>query len=98
MRKSAFLLFCLVSFLVILGVLAGPALQADQKGKAQTLCPVTGQPITKSSYLDYEGRRVYFCCDGCKATFLKDPEKYLNKMKSEGIALEAVPAGKKNPE
>ena len=44
---------------------------------AQTQCPVLGEPIDPNVYLDYQGRRVYFCCPMCKDTFLKDPAKYL---------------------
>jgi YHS domain-containing protein len=44
---------------------------------AQKLCPVTGDPIDPKVYLDHNGRRVYFCCSMCEATFKKDPAKYL---------------------
>jgi YHS domain-containing protein len=54
-----------------------------------------GGPIDKTAYVDYEGTRVYFCCTGCKSTFLKDPEGYVKKMQSEGIVLETAPTSKK---
>jgi len=47
---------------------------------AQKLCPVTDDPIDPKIYLDYNGRRIYFCCELCPPTFKKDPEKYLQKM------------------
>lgn len=56
----------------------------------QTLCPVMGNPINKDVYTDYQGQRIYFCCAGCDGTFLEDPEKYLAKMKAEGITPEKV--------
>ncbi len=43
----------------------------------QKTCPVMGLPIDKNIYVDYEGRRVYFCCQMCVDTFNKDPQKYL---------------------
>lgn len=46
----------------------------------QTACPVSGEELNKSVYTDYEGRRVYFCCEKCVGTFLKDPAQYLRKM------------------
>ena len=47
----------------------------------QTVCPVMeGNPIDKQIFLDYQGKRVYFCCASCKAQFLKDPEKYIVKL------------------
>jgi len=42
--------------------------------------------------VDYKGERVYFCCAGCPDTFKKNPEKYMKKLKAEGIELEKVPA------
>ena len=57
---------------------AAPAVTVSAGAEtAQTQCPVLGGPIDKKVYLDYEGRRVYFCCEMCKTTFLKDPAKYL---------------------
>ena len=47
----------------------------------QKKCPVMGGDIDKSVYVDYKGRRVYFCCAGCEKKFLAEPEKYLEKIK-----------------
>ena len=44
---------------------------------AQKTCPVTGDPIDPKVYIDYNERRVYFCCSACETTFKKDPAKYL---------------------
>jgi len=95
MKSKAYPAIRLAVFLVVLGILLAPAIQAGEKGEPQTLCPIMGGPIDKTAYVDYEGKRVYFCCAGCKSTFLKDPEKYVKKMESEGIVLEAAPASKK---
>lgn len=46
----------------------------------QKKCPVMGGDIDKKEYIDYKGRRVYFCCAGCKDKFMAEPEKYLNKI------------------
>jgi YHS domain-containing protein len=44
----------------------------------QTTCPVMdGNPINKNIFVEYKGKKVYFCCEKCKATFEKDPEKYI---------------------
>lgn len=50
----------------------------------QTECPVMGGKINKKIYADYQGQRVYFCCEACKPKFNEDPEKYLAKMKEMG--------------
>ena len=47
----------------------------------QKVCPVTGKPIDTTVFTDYEGRRIYFCCNMCPPKFDKDPQKYLSKMK-----------------
>jgi YHS domain-containing protein len=64
------------------------------KSTEQTQCPVMTGKINKKIYVDYQGKRIYFCCSGCPAEFKKDPEKYINKMESEGIVLEKAPEAK----
>jgi Cu(I)/Ag(I) efflux system membrane fusion protein len=61
--------------------------------KPQTHCPVMGGEIAREHYADYRGQRVYFCCPGCTEPFLKEPEKYLAKMRAEGIQPEPTPGG-----
>jgi len=42
--------------------------------------PVCKIPIQKSTakyVLQHNGESVYFCCDGCKVSFEKEPEKYI---------------------
>jgi YHS domain-containing protein len=68
---------------------AKPAPQAA----TQTKCPVLAGDINKEVYADYKGKRIYFCCAGCDAEFKKDPEKYMKKLKEQGVALEPAPAG-----
>ena len=44
----------------------------------QQKCPVIpDNDIDPEIFTEYQGKRVYFCCNFCMATFLKDPEKYL---------------------
>ena len=94
MRSKAYPAIRLALVLVVLGIMVAPPIQAGEKDKAQTLCPIMGGPIDKTAYVDYQGKRVYFCCPGCKSTFLKDPEGYVKKMESEGAVLETAPAAK----
>ena len=79
--------------LVVLALAAGPAPAADQP-KPQTLCPVLGGNVDKKVYVDYQGKRIYFCCQGCDAEFKKDPEKYMKKIQEQGITLEKCPETK----
>ncbi len=43
--------------------------------------PVCGMMVsTKSVRGDWKGRRLFFCSDSCKASFLKEPAKYLKAL------------------
>jgi xanthine dehydrogenase accessory factor len=39
--------------------------------------------------IEYKGEKVYFCCDGCKVKFEKDPEKYI-QARAMGLAPEGM--------
>ncbi len=42
--------------------------------------PVCNVPVSKKNpkhILEYEGEKVYFCCDGCKLSFEGNPSKYI---------------------
>jgi YHS domain-containing protein len=47
----------------------------------QTTCPVMdGNKIDKNVFVEYKGKKVYFCCPDCKAKFEANPEKYVDKL------------------
>jgi YHS domain-containing protein len=46
----------------------------------QKNCPVTGDPIDPNVFVEYKGKKVYFCCSMCIAPFNKNPEKYIAKL------------------
>jgi len=48
---------------------------------ANTVCPVSGKPIDPTKFIDFEGKRIAFCCDNCPKEFQKDPAKYKDKIK-----------------
>lgn len=78
-----------------LSLLADAAHRAHQ-GERQSLCPITGEKIDPSTFVDHQGKRVYFCCAACKKAFLKDPQKYIDDMEGKGIVLERSP-GQERP-
>ncbi|HWP43094.1 MAG TPA: YHS domain-containing protein [Blastocatellia bacterium] len=43
----------------------------DQEAiKPNEVCPVTDDKITdRTRWIEYEGRKIYFCCDGCSDMF-----------------------------
>jgi Cu(I)/Ag(I) efflux system membrane fusion protein len=59
---------------------AQPAAPAVAAAAEQTICPVMGGPVNKDIFVEYKGKKVYFCCEQCKAEFNKEPEKYLPKL------------------
>lgn len=62
---------------------ASPEPGSEVAGSAtieQTTCPVMGGAINKALFTEYKGKKVYFCCPGCKPEFEKDPEKYIAKL------------------
>jgi len=93
MRTRGARKLCLLAFVscVLLASSYGGKALARQDEHGQKLCPVMGGKIDRSAYVGYDGKRVYFCCSGCKETFLQNPEKYIKDMESQGIVLDKVP-------
>jgi YHS domain-containing protein len=46
----------------------------------QTICPIMGGKINKAVFVEYKGKKVYFCCDGCQDKFNEAPEQYVAKL------------------
>ncbi len=65
--------------------------EGEEEAITQKTCPVMADPIDKDIYEDYKGKRVYFCCSGCKMAFEADPKKFMKKMADEGVILEDTP-------
>ena len=60
----------------------------------QTTCPVMeGKRINSRLYVDYQGYRIYVCCNPCVKAFRKNPEKYLKRLTDQGIVLQKVNQG-----
>ena len=83
-------LSCILLIFAVALFTASPTLAAD-KGKAQTVCPMSGKPINKEVYADQDGKRVYFCCQDCVKEFKADPAKVMQKLKEEGVTLADAP-------
>lgn len=81
-----------VMFALTLVVAAGAVLAEQSEGKPQTACPVSGKPIDKASspHVDFQGQRIYFCCDNCPAAFRKDPESFFGKAEAAGVVFENI--------
>jgi len=67
-----------------------PTTSTSTAAKIQTICPVEGRKIDKNVYVDYQGKRIYFCCADCKAKFDADSAKYIKQMEDKAIVLEKI--------
>ena len=43
------------------------------------VCGMEVDPKTAAGKSDYQGKTYYFCSDGCKQQFDKEPERYIEK-------------------
>ena len=57
---------------------------------SQKLCPIKGKAIDDDDYVDFQGQRVYLCCQGCKKKFKADPEAQFSKMKERGEVADSI--------
>lgn len=49
----------------------------------QRVCPVTGEPLGTMGppiKVTVKDRVVFLCCEGCRDSLMKDPDKYLAKL------------------
>jgi len=96
--KKSINITMLIVLLVSVSFASGGKGEHKNKGKqgnasvispgSQKTCPVSvsvgGTPVRRDSWVDYEGKRVYLCCDGCASAFNKDPERYVKKLEDMG--------------
>lgn len=71
---------------------AAPAAEKPATAPDWYINPVCGVPVDKHNpkhVIVYKEEKVYFCCDGCKVKFEKDPEKYI-KAREMGLAPEGM--------
>lgn len=84
----------LITGLLAAAFLIAPGLSGQALAEmVQDKCPVMGYQPNAELYTDYKGKRIYFCCASCPEEFKKDPEKYLKKLKEQGVELEDAPKG-----
>lgn len=70
---------------------AEPAVKAEKMLAAQTTCPISGETLeNKDHFVDYQGHRIYTCCDKCIAKVAAFPDYFIFKMYNEGVAPENV--------
>lgn len=55
---------------------AAAQVQTKDGAPINDVCPVSGKAVDVAFFVDFEGKRIGFCCGKCKAAFEKDPKKY----------------------
>ncbi len=98
MNMKTSLVIVTAGFILLMGNLSAKEAfkQNPQEKKVQTDCPVLGEPINKNLYVDFQGKRIYVCCDDCIEKVNADPEKYIKEIEGKGIVLDATPVEKEN--
>jgi len=47
------------------------------------VCGMMVNPETAPAKTEYKGKTYYFCAQGCKVAFQKDPERYLRQAQGQ---------------
>jgi YHS domain-containing protein/TusA-related sulfurtransferase len=90
--KRQFRLLALVAAAAFVLVLAGSALQTPDTAK-DPVCGMSVKISTAKYTSEYKDTKYYFCSEGCKTSFDKEPEKYLAKQQGApaGGKMESCP-------
>jgi YHS domain-containing protein len=75
-KSTLWSVFLILSFAF---VLAGLAQQKADETAGDPVCGMTVNKATAKATFEYKGATYYFCSEGCKEAFAKNPEKYLAK-------------------
>ncbi|MBZ0255733.1 hypothetical protein K8I31_06700 [bacterium] len=60
------------------------ALEQLAKLDTQTVCPLSGKPVSKTSGYVYMGYNIRTCCDDCAAAVKKDPLSAIKALRAKG--------------
>lgn len=105
--KSRFALLSAVALLVGLTAMLPAEDKADAKEekKFTATCPVSGGAAKEASFLEVDGKKIYFCCNNCPKAFEKDPPKFAAKANMQTLETGQIvqigcpfSGGKVNPE
>jgi uncharacterized membrane protein/YHS domain-containing protein len=82
LRQGLFSTLVAVSLLLFtIGAISVLADESPTGTGGNSYCPVTtSELIEPDIYVDWEGRRVFFCCTKCKREFLANPQQYIENL------------------
>lgn len=58
------------------GAVAAQRKALEKFEKVQVSCPVSGKPADPKVFTELDGKKVYFCCPGCKPQYEAEPAKF----------------------
>jgi YHS domain-containing protein len=98
MRRAIVLVIVVCAVAAFAAAVGGCKSNEHKEGmmKPQTECPILGGNVDKKYYADYNGKRLYFCCQACVQEFNRDPDKYMKKMAEAGVMPEDSPQAMMN--
>ena len=73
--------FALAALLVAAVAVVGSlrAADAEKDPLKDAKCPVSGKAINKDAAVEFNGGKVYFCCENCPKAFKGDTAKFTSK-------------------
>jgi YHS domain-containing protein len=74
-----------------------PATQLPRGASGQTRDPVCGMvvaPSSAKSRAEHDGHTYYFCCGGCNAKFVADPDQYVNPTPRPASIVPSAPSAR----
>ncbi|EKD26604.1 MAG: hypothetical protein ACD_79C01101G0005 [uncultured bacterium] len=78
------------ALVVAVSMMCMVAFAQDNTPKAQSLCPIDGNPISKDVSVDVIGVKVYACCAQCIEAIKADPSTAINTVIANGEQPEAL--------
>ena len=77
MNRNQWIIGMGVTVLWAVGSLPAAAAPSEVPPLTNQMCPVLpDEPVDASIYVEFEGQRVYLCCQKCRRLFVASPEKY----------------------
>jgi YHS domain-containing protein len=94
LMKKNFRLLAIFAVVVLLGLYAVAWPAGDDTAK-DPVCGMSVKIAGAPHTAEYLGKTIYFCSEGCKTAFLKEPAKFAPKEAAETLAPAAKPCGGK---
>lgn len=79
----------------LLAALSKLSAEDHQLATTQHICPVTEMPLGSMGTppkVEVNGRTVFLCCEGCRGSLMKEPEKYFTILDNHNESEKAVEA------